>query len=299
MFVLPLLMMLAGCMTADFADGVTGFSGAVTKVDNSETALARADQQAQMDQWSGMAGRAPRTAISADLVKCNATPYQAGDCRLTATIVDSRGVKEKRPAPVTVVKSSLPALKAYSAQLAAVVADQSCATLKSNAKSLAGEVSDLAKLAGDAGFASRADPISTIAATVGCWQINRAQLQILKTATQTADPIVQKLVPVIADKNAQMAADVGVGCFRREALELIADGWANLDLLPDTHWQEIAARNRATLQGFEDRGWLADATQAEVGRALDWPWPLYDLDLSMKPADLDAMVEQRARHYPG
>jgi hypothetical protein len=91
----------------------------------------------------------------------------------------------------------------------------------------------------------------------------------------------------------------GVGAFRREGLELIADSWANLDLKPDTHWQEIATRNRATLQRFDDRGWLADATQGDVRRALDWPWPLYDLDLSIRPVDLDAMVAERARYYPG
>lgn len=86
-----------------------------------------------------------------------------------------------------------------------------------------------------------------------------------------------------------------VGAFQRDALQIIADSWADLDLQPDTQWQEIADRNLATLKAFEKHGWLRDATQEEIERSLRWPWPLYDLDLATSPVDLDGLVSERAR----
>ena len=195
--ILPLFLLTAGCATADFADGVSNFGAAATALDSSETALAKADQQAQLDQWYARAAAQARTSAAVDFTACRATPYKPGSCQLTV----SGG-----PAPLTPVESSLPAIKAYSAQLAAVVADKSCASLKSDAGSLATEVGNLAKLAGAP--AAAAGPVATIAATLGCWQIARAQLRILKTATAQADPLIQELVPLIRNKDRNMAADV-------------------------------------------------------------------------------------------
>lgn len=227
--ILALLLLTAGCATADFADDVTNFSAAVTAVDGSETALAKADQQAQLDQWYARAGSAPRTAAFVDLSACRATPYKAGACQVTVT--------GSGPAPLTPVASSLPAIKAYSAQLAAVVADKSCATLKSDASSLATEVGNLAKLAGGADVA--AGPIATIASTLGCWEINRAQLQILKTATAQADPLIQKLAPLIRDKDQNMAADVAA--IRANQLQQAVSGYQGGGQPPLTQLVQMAS----------------------------------------------------------
>lgn len=208
--ILALVPFLAGCATADFSDGVTAFATATTNIDNSETALAKADQQAQLDQWYAAAAGPPRMPASVDLGLCIATAYHAGDCRVTVTAPNPGGGSSLRPAPISPVESSMPAIKAYSAQLSAVVADQSCSTLKSDASSLATQVTSLAKLAkvADAAAIAAAGPIATVASTLGCWEINHAQLQILKTATLAADPYIQQLVPLIANKDRLMASDV-------------------------------------------------------------------------------------------
>ncbi len=185
---------LAGCSAGDYVGGVDSFSKAVGATHDAEQTLSTAAQQAQLNEWTQQALQADPTEISVDFAKClpPAAKRPAGTCAVTW-----KGV----PAPTTPDPSSMTSLVKYAALLAAVPADKTCATLHSDAQELAASIGDLAKDARATERASEAGPISVIASSAGCFFVQQAQLAILRTATASANPIVQKLVPVIEDKD--------------------------------------------------------------------------------------------------
>ena len=99
-------------------------------------------------------------------------------------------------------------LTKYAALLSAVVADKTCSSLQSDATSLASSVSDMAKDAKQPELASAAAPIATIVSTFGCLIITNEQLSILREATKDANPIIVKLVPLIAQNDQDMYTNV-------------------------------------------------------------------------------------------
>jgi hypothetical protein len=96
--------------------------------------------------------------------------------------------------------SDMDSLTKYAAALSAVVADQTCASLQTNARGLATAVGDIATMTKAPAAAAAAGPISQIVAAAGCAAINDVQLRILKASTDAANPSIQILVPLIAAK---------------------------------------------------------------------------------------------------
>lgn len=188
---------IAACTPPDYSDGITAFSQAVTKVDTAEQALAAADQQARLNGWLAGAQRGDPKLVSIDETKCGvgSGTYHAGDW----TVVWSG-----QNAPITPKPSSMNSLEKYAALLSSVVADKTCASLQSDAKDLGTAVGDLAKDAKATALAAAAGPLATIVSTAGCLAIENMQLSILRQATSAANPIVQKLVPIISDRDTDM-----------------------------------------------------------------------------------------------
>lgn len=199
--ILLILFSASACTTDDYSAGVTSFSQAVTKADSAEQSVATAAQTAQLDQWVKNEARKPPTDVSIDLAKCAApSGYHAGDCSVVSL---SNGAP-----PLIPDRSPVAALAKYSTLLAAIVTDKTCTTLESDAKDLGTSIDDMAKLAKAEDFAGAASPLATVASTFACWSIEKRQLTILRTATSAADPIIAKLVTLIADEDRSMTYNI-------------------------------------------------------------------------------------------
>jgi hypothetical protein len=89
-----------------------------------------------------------------------------------------------------------------------------------------------------------------------------------------------------------------VGAFRREALDIIDTIWDPLDLIDSTHWHELKALNKATLERFDQLNWLENAEPSSIERAFEWPMPLYLLDCSLTKTTLGELQAERDRWTP-
>jgi hypothetical protein len=190
---------LAACTPADYADGITGFSQAVTQANATEQALIAADQQVRLDQWiaAGVAAKANVAFVNWPKCQSPAGQHKAGDCAVTLN---------GTPAPVATA-SSLSGLVKYATVLSAVVADKTCASLQSDAQSLATTIGDIAKDTRDKSLAADASPLMTIASAAGCFLIETKQLEILRDATKAANPIVQDLIKAISITDVALQQD--------------------------------------------------------------------------------------------
>ncbi len=198
------LLALVGCTAADYATGVNSFSQAVSAANSAEQTLITATQQVNTRNAEVQAV-STREKVFVDLTKCaplldqnnqNAkNAYKAGDCAVTANGI---------PLPPKAAPSSFASLTKYAAELTAVVNDKTCASVQTDAKGIASTIGTLAKDAGQPELAAAAGAIATIASTLICLDIQKTQLDVLKAATQSADPIIQKMVPIIADKDTQL-----------------------------------------------------------------------------------------------
>ena len=188
---------LTGCAPADYSDGVSNFSQAVTAANTAEQSLITAERQARLNEWAQKALRSPTQQVSVDLAKCHAQfgDYHAGDCAVTW-----RGA----PAPAAPRQSSFEHLIKYAALLSAVTADKTCASVQSDAQSLATSLGDLAKDAKATGLASAAGPVSTVVSVLACLSVQAAQLSVLRVSTSEANPIIQDLIPIVVSKDATM-----------------------------------------------------------------------------------------------
>jgi hypothetical protein len=191
-FLLLGLTGLGACTTADYSDGVNGFSQAVTAAAAVGPPLAAAAQQAEETQLlQSLAITDPRTVtLDPGCLGVSPTGYHQGDCSViigTAKL----GYAGALPNMVSLTK--------YAAALSAIVADSSCTTLQTDAIGLATAVGDIATKAGGSDTAASAGPISQIVAVAACTAIDAMQLRILRTATDAANPLIQKLVPLIAN----------------------------------------------------------------------------------------------------
>jgi hypothetical protein len=188
---------LADCAPADYADGVNSFSTAVDKANTAEQTLIIAYQQNTLDLTAAQVAKGNLSYGPPDLLKCrgNPGPYKAGDC-----MVQFGGAA----APITAGPSSLTSLTQYAAMLSSVVTDNTCDSLNKDANGLAGSIGDIAKDARNPTLAAPASALGTIVAAVECGAIEAAQLNILRTATQAADPVIARIVPIVVDKDARL-----------------------------------------------------------------------------------------------
>jgi hypothetical protein len=195
--VLGVCVAVTACTTADYSDGVSSFSQAVSQANMTEQTLATSEQKVALANY--IQHSAGQTAV-VDLNKCrgNPGPYKAGDCNVEMSNI----------APPSVEPSSLTGVIQYSALLSAVISDKTCASLQSDASSLASSIGDMAKDAKAPGLANAVGPLTSITSTLGCLAITDEQLSILREATKDANPIVQKLVPIIAQKDQDMYASI-------------------------------------------------------------------------------------------
>lgn len=188
---------LAACSASDYADGINSFSQAVTQADATERALATAAQQATFNAWIANASARQSAVDFPNWPKCRppAGSYHPGDCT-----VKLAGIA----APV-VARPTMGSLKTYAAALNAVVADKTCAALQSDATALSTAIGDIAKDARTA--APAVSPVATIVSTSACFAIQTEQIKLLRQATSDANPLVQKLVPLIARTDTQLQND--------------------------------------------------------------------------------------------
>jgi hypothetical protein len=189
------LLWLGACTPGDYADGVNSFSTAVNAADTLGKGLQTAGDQARQDQFVSHASGL-KAAVSFSGAACApvVADYHSGDCRLEVN---------GQPAVASGNAPDMSALVDYAKLLTAVVIDTTCASLKTDGQSLATAVSDMATVAKAPQLAAAAGPISNIAATGACWIVSNKQLRLLRTSTSQADPIVQKLVPLISDADTQ------------------------------------------------------------------------------------------------
>ena len=183
---------LGACTAADYSDGINGFSQAVTAAAAFGQPLAMAAQQAEQSQ---LLQNLPTTdsntvKLGAGCIGVDPTGYHQGDCAVT---IGASKIGDAGALP------DMSSLTKYAADLSAVVADTSCATLQTDAKGIATAVNVIAAKAGDKEAAASAGPISQIVGAAACAAIDAEQLRILRTATGAANPYIQKLVPLIAD----------------------------------------------------------------------------------------------------
>ena len=196
----PVLLIVA-CSPSDYADGIKGFSQAVTAADTMEQTIITSAQQAALAQWTLAVAKTPSTTISVDLEQCRALP--AANDNAKCVVSWSGGV-----VPFAAETSSMQSLIKYAATLASVVDDKTCASLQSDAKDLDTVIADLANDAKAPELASGIGPITTIVTTLGCLLIEHVQISILRQATVNADSIIQQLVPLIEKKNSRLFSEI-------------------------------------------------------------------------------------------
>jgi hypothetical protein len=194
------LYVLAACAPADYTDGITAFSNAVSKANSAEQTLITTYQQHGLDREIARAGQGSLALEFPNVNACSGYPgpYHAGDC---AVKIGGQAVGGGVTQP-----ASLASLTKYAALLSSVTTDKTCASLTTDAKGLATAIGDIAKSAGDKAVATPAGVVETIVATVGCIAIDSLQLKILRQATADANPVIKQLVQVVADKDQQMQA---------------------------------------------------------------------------------------------
>lgn len=187
----------AGCATEDYADGVDSFSQAISEASTTEQTLAASNEKVLLADY--VHDSAGHDAV-VDFSKCRGIPgpYKAGDC----------AVEVNGKAPPTVEPSSMSSLTKYAAALSGVVADRTCSSLQSDADNIASAVTSMATDVKHPEMANNATPLATIVSTAACAAVGREQLAILREATKDANPVIQKLVPAIADKDQAMYMEI-------------------------------------------------------------------------------------------
>ncbi|WP_158921082.1 hypothetical protein [Acidisphaera sp. S103] len=209
------LLGLGACTTADYADGVNGFSQAVGAAAALAEPLATAAQEAQKRQMLQMLPKTQPTTVSLSQSCLGVDPvgYHAGDCAVTIG-----GVKLNYAG----VPPNMVSLTRYAASLSAVVTATTCNSVQTAAKGLAAAAADLASAAGANKAAAAAGPISTIAGVAACSAIEAEQIRILRTGTMAANPLVKAIVPSIADAYQQFYVDAINDAFNQTTAALIS-----------------------------------------------------------------------------
>ncbi len=187
--------LLAGCQTSDYSGSITGFSTATNALATSDSAIAQAAVAARTKQLEAYASDHPDAQVVFNSQKCGGNSgYKAGDCSISIGGM----------AVLTGVDPATGSLVKYASALAAIINDKSTATLSTDVGNLGSAVQGLATTLNATGAATDIGPAATIVGKLGALAVNARQLQILRQATTAADPLVQKLVPMIADRDEQL-----------------------------------------------------------------------------------------------
>jgi hypothetical protein len=190
-------MALTGCQTSDYAGSVSNFSSAVSAAAKADNSIAQAAVTARTEQLKAFATQNANAQVEFSAVKCGAAAgYKPGDCAVT---IGGLTV-------LTGLDAATGSLTKYSAALSAIINDKSADTLATNAGALGSAVQGLAKAVGASGVAPNAGAAATIVGQLGALAIKGRQLQILREATATADPLVTQLADLIGDRDANLTS---------------------------------------------------------------------------------------------
>jgi hypothetical protein len=88
-----------------------------------------------------------------------------------------------------------------------------------------------------------------------------------------------------------------LGCTSRGGLDVIAEAWAAQDITDETHWQTVAAVNRAVVTELAAKEMASsDATAEDARRVIEqWTFPLSYLDLSEQRVSRPELEAKRDR----
>jgi hypothetical protein len=198
-FLPAVLLTVAACSTPpDFSDGINSFSQAISAADATGKSLYTGAQKASQNQLMRALPQLLQSKATFTLNRaCNrisVRDYTAGACTIDITDQNSVTTSFGQPGEAPPMDS----LTNYASKLSAVVADQTCSALQTDATGIAASIGDIAKTAGR-DISSQAGAISQIVSTVGCTAIAAEQLRILRTSTSAADGIIGDLAAKIAD----------------------------------------------------------------------------------------------------
>jgi hypothetical protein len=88
-----------------------------------------------------------------------------------------------------------------------------------------------------------------------------------------------------------------VGASAPAALAVVAGFWRANPPVADTHWGDIRKANYRTLTLLDDQGLLREQPQEIYSSFVnDWPFPMYDLDLTQIPVSI-AFLQERQRAW--
>jgi len=90
-----------------------------------------------------------------------------------------------------------------------------------------------------------------------------------------------------------------VGISSSQAVAVIAEVWRPIAMSRDMGWGELRQLNHQMLERLESRGLLQDRPSSEYQRIVDdWPFPLYDLDLSMMKVNIESLRDRQRSWTP-
>jgi hypothetical protein len=85
-----------------------------------------------------------------------------------------------------------------------------------------------------------------------------------------------------------------------DGLRVVAEVWRDFVPEADTRWQEVASRNRLTLERLQERHLVRDAfTERDAQVIIDeWTFPLHHEDLKMVKVELDELRKRQEEWVP-
>ena len=90
-----------------------------------------------------------------------------------------------------------------------------------------------------------------------------------------------------------------VGISSSEAVAVIAEFWRPIAMSREMHWGERRQLNHQTLERLESQGRLQDRLPSEYQRIVDdWPFPLYDVDMSLMKVDIEWLRDRQRSWTP-
>lgn len=91
-----------------------------------------------------------------------------------------------------------------------------------------------------------------------------------------------------------------VGISTSEALSTVAQVWRSASIRPDTSWNELRSLNQRTLEELESHGLLQEQPDATYAWVInEWQFPMYDLDLTLTPVNVETLRERQRNWSPG
>ncbi len=90
-----------------------------------------------------------------------------------------------------------------------------------------------------------------------------------------------------------------VGMSTADALTAIADIWRSEAMLPEMQSTQLRQLNHRTLKRLESSGLLQERSDSDYQQIIDrWQFPLYTLNLSLLPVDIESLREKQRLWVP-